>query len=95
MQVSVKPTPCVDWSLEAPKHGTINCLTNENSNGLDCLASCNPGYRFTDQEPVKTYTCVGRGNWAPSEIVPDCVPESKYPDKFTKPNFDVLDKEKV
>ena len=46
-QVSVQPTQCVDWELKAPAN--INCLPPSNrpagSGGLECVATCNPGFR--------------------------------------------------
>ena len=73
-QVSVQPTQCVDWELKA-----INCLPPSNrpaeSGGLECVATCNPGFRFTDGEPVKTFRCDVKQPWTPSHVVPDCVTE--------------------
>jgi hypothetical protein len=46
-QVAVQATPCVDWELKAPANGALNCLPGDKgSNGLQCLATCNPGYRY-------------------------------------------------
>ncbi|KAK9881868.1 hypothetical protein WA026_018067 [Henosepilachna vigintioctopunctata] len=72
-QVSVQATPCVDWELNPPSYGAINCVQDDR--GLECVAACNPGYRFTDGEAVKTYSCSSRKAWTPSSIVPDCVSE--------------------
>ncbi|RWS09468.1 uncharacterized protein B4U79_12754 [Dinothrombium tinctorium] len=74
-QVSVHPTSCVSWSLAAPANGVVNCLPDETATGYRCLASCNAGFRFTDGEPAKAYECKVGGNWKPSSIIPDCVPE--------------------
>ncbi|KZS05970.1 Notch 2 [Daphnia magna] len=78
-QVSVQPTQCVDWELKAPANGAINCLPPSNrpagSGGLECVATCNPGFRFTDGEPVKTFRCDVKQPWTPSHVVPDCVTE--------------------
>lgn len=74
--MSVQATPCVDWELKPPVNGAINCLPGDK--GLQCIATCNPGYRFTDGEPVKTFSCDNRKPWSPTGVVPDCVSESKY-----------------
>lgn len=73
-QVSVRATPCVDWELAAPEHGTLNCLPNDR--GVECIASCKPGYRFTDSQPIKTFTCENQKLWRPTSVVPDCVSEN-------------------
>jgi len=45
-QVAVQATPCVDWELKAPANGALNCLPGEKgNNGLQCIATCNPGFR--------------------------------------------------
>ena len=74
-QVAVKPTPCVPWELRPPAFGTVNCLPG--TNGLECIATCESGYRFTDGDQQKTFRCGGPENtpWAPSKVVPDCVSE--------------------
>lgn len=72
-QVSVQATPCVGWDLKSPAHGNLKCLTGDK--GLQCIATCKQGYRFTDGEPIKTYSCDKQ--WSPSSVVPDCVSESK------------------
>ncbi|XP_075226178.1 sushi, von Willebrand factor type A, EGF and pentraxin domain-containing protein uif [Lycorma delicatula] len=72
-QVSVQATPCVDWELKPPTNGALNCLPGEK--GLQCIATCNPGFRFTDGEPVKTFTCELKSPWVPTSVVPDCVSE--------------------
>jgi hypothetical protein len=74
-QVSVQATPCVDWELKPPVNGALNCLPGDR--GLQCIATCNPGYRFTDGEPVKTFSCDAKTPWTPTSVVPDCVSESK------------------
>jgi len=43
LQVAVQATPCVDWELHAPANGALNCLPGEK--GLQCIATCSPGYR--------------------------------------------------
>ncbi|KAJ8978623.1 hypothetical protein NQ317_011255 [Molorchus minor] len=73
-QVAVQATPCVDWELKPPVNGSLNCLQEEK--GLECIATCNSGYRFTDGQPVKTFSCDDGTPWKPSSIVPDCVSES-------------------
>lgn len=72
----MQATPCVDWELQPPANGALNCLPNER--GLQCIATCKPGYRFTDGEPVKTFGCETKKLWTPTSVVPDCVSESKY-----------------
>nr|XP_022919679.1 sushi, von Willebrand factor type A, EGF and pentraxin domain-containing protein 1 isoform X1 [Onthophagus taurus] len=72
-QVSVQATRCVDWELEAPVNGAKTCSATDR--GLQCVASCNPGYRFTDGEPVKTFSCDPKTTWKPTSVVPDCVSE--------------------
>ena len=74
-QVAVKPTPCVPWELRPPAFGTVNCLPG--TSGLECIATCESGYRFTDGDQQKTFRCGGPENapWAPSKVVPDCVSE--------------------
>jgi hypothetical protein len=34
-------------------------------------------YRFTDGEPVKTFSCEEKGAWSPTAVVPDCVSEGR------------------
>lgn len=75
-QVSVQATPCVDWELKPPVNGALNCLPGDK--GLQCIGTCNPGYRFTDGDPVKTFSCETNSPWKPSSVIPDCVSESKY-----------------
>ncbi|XP_046990617.1 sushi, von Willebrand factor type A, EGF and pentraxin domain-containing protein 1 [Schistocerca americana] len=72
-QVAVQATPCVDWELHPPANGALNCLPGEK--GLQCIATCNPGFRFTDGEPVKTFSCELKRPWTPTSVVPDCVSE--------------------
>lgn len=78
-QVAVQPTQCVDWELKAPANGAINCFPPSNrpasSGGLECVATCNPGFRFTDGEPNKSFRCDVKEPWTPGPIVPDCVTE--------------------
>jgi hypothetical protein len=33
--------------------------------------------RFTDGEPVKTFSCEEKGAWTPTAVVPDCVSEGR------------------
>ncbi|XP_063243609.1 sushi, von Willebrand factor type A, EGF and pentraxin domain-containing protein 1 isoform X2 [Bacillus rossius redtenbacheri] len=73
-QVAVQATPCVDWELSPPANGALNCLPGDK--GLQCIATCNPGYRFTDGEPVKTFSCEEKSPWTPTSVVPDCVSEN-------------------
>lgn len=73
-QVSVQASPCVDWELEAPVNGVLNCLPGDT--GIECIASCKPGYRFTDGEQVKSFSCAKSRIWRPTSVVPDCVSEN-------------------
>ncbi|XP_022825719.1 sushi, von Willebrand factor type A, EGF and pentraxin domain-containing protein 1 isoform X1 [Spodoptera litura] len=73
-QVSVQATPCVDWELMPPAHGAMNCLPGDR--GIQCIATCSPGFRFTDGEPVKTFVCENKRQWVPTSVVPDCVSEN-------------------
>lgn len=73
-QVQVKPTQCVEWDLQAPRNGALNCLPGDR--GVECIASCKPGFRFTDGEAVKTFSCETQRLWRPSSVVPDCVSEN-------------------
>jgi hypothetical protein len=34
-------------------------------------------YRFTDGEPVKTFSCEEKSPWTPTAVVPDCVSEGR------------------
>ncbi|KAF4522838.1 hypothetical protein B566_EDAN008100 [Ephemera danica] len=72
-QVAVQATPCVDWELKAPANGALNCLPGDK--GLQCIATCNQGFRFTDGNPVKTFSCEEKSKWTPTAVVPDCVSE--------------------
>uniref|UniRef100_A0A182Y3Y1 Notch n=1 Tax=Anopheles stephensi TaxID=30069 RepID=A0A182Y3Y1_ANOST len=74
-QVSVQPTQCVDWDLQAPGNGDIKCTTQE-SGGVECEATCNPGFRFTDADKKKVFMCKKGRFWKPSSVVPDCVSEN-------------------
>ncbi len=75
-QVAIKPTRCVDWELEAPAHGSIECLQSPSSaGGLECEASCDTGFRFTDGEKTKRFQCQENQDWTPARVVPDCVSE--------------------
>ncbi|KAB7498637.1 Fibropellin-1 [Armadillidium nasatum] len=71
-QVGVQASVCTDWSLETPAHGSLSCLP-ERGNGMECTASCDSGYRFTDNMPSKLFRCTPSENWLPSPVVPDCV----------------------
>lgn len=73
-QVAVKPAPCVDWELQPPVNGQINCLTAEK--GIECIGTCKKGFRFTDGEPIKTFSCENQRLWKPTSVVPDCVSEN-------------------
>lgn len=73
-QVSVQATPCVDWELEPPAHGHLKCVSGDK--GLQCEATCEPGYNFTDGSLAKMFDCVNK-QWSPASVVPDCVSESK------------------
>ncbi|XP_069668601.1 uncharacterized protein uif isoform X2 [Periplaneta americana] len=72
-QVAVQATPCVDWELRPPANGALNCLPGDK--GLQCIATCSPGFRFTDGQPVKTFSCEEKSPWTPTAVVPDCVSE--------------------
>ncbi|XP_026678835.1 uncharacterized protein LOC103508436, partial [Diaphorina citri] len=75
-QVSVQATPCVDWELKPPNNGALNCQPGDSiDKDLQCVATCNAGFRFTDGEPVKTFMCDQKTLWTPSSLVPDCVSE--------------------
>lgn len=73
-QVSVQATPCVDWELQAPANGQINCISNDK--GLECVATCKPGFRFTDGKPIQVFSCETQRLWRPTSVVPDCVSEN-------------------
>lgn len=73
-QVSVQATPCVDWELLPPASGNINCLAGDK--GIECIATCKPGFRFTDGQPIKTFSCETSRLWKPTSVVPDCVSEN-------------------
>ncbi|XP_050541159.1 sushi, von Willebrand factor type A, EGF and pentraxin domain-containing protein 1 [Daktulosphaira vitifoliae] len=72
-QVSVQATPCVDWELKPPSNGALKCLPSDD--GLECIATCNAGFRFTDGQPAKSFICEPRSPWSPTSVVPDCVSE--------------------
>jgi hypothetical protein len=75
-QVAIKPTPCVDWELSAPANGAIKCSSDPTkTDGLECKATCQTGYRFTDGAQEKMFTCQENSAWSPSKSVPDCVSE--------------------
>lgn len=73
-QVSVQASPCVDWELQPPANGAINCLPGDR--GIECIATCKPGFRFTDGEPLKSFSCETSRLWKPTSVVPDCVSEN-------------------
>ncbi|XP_055387901.1 uncharacterized protein LOC129616312 isoform X2 [Condylostylus longicornis] len=73
-QVSVQATPCVDWELQPPANGAINCLPGDR--GVECIATCKPGFRFTDGDPIKQFSCETSRLWRPTSVVPDCVSEN-------------------
>lgn len=81
-QVSVQATPCVDWELKPPANGGLKCLPNDK--GLSCIATCKAGYRFTDGQAVKTFSCDTVKHWAPTSVVPDCVSESEFTSQSNK-----------
>ncbi|CAL4150116.1 unnamed protein product [Meganyctiphanes norvegica] len=72
-QVAVQATACVQWELKNPANGDLKC--SQGAKGMQCTATCNAGYRFTDNMPTKTYTCNSEEQWMPSRVVPDCVSE--------------------
>ena len=80
-QVSVQPVGCSNWTLETPANGKIICSSKsddqaDDKSGYTCVASCDKGFRFTDDSQTKTYECLGRGkDYTPNTVVPDCVPE--------------------
>lgn len=76
-QVSVQAAPCVDWSLEPPANGNVNCVPDDSTSGYRCVATCKSGYKFTDGAPLKEYECSGGQAWLPGSIIPDCVSEGK------------------
>lgn len=73
-QVSVQASPCVDWELQPPANGAINCLPGDR--GIECIATCKSGFRFTDGDPIKTFSCETSRLWKPTSVVPDCVSEN-------------------
>uniref|UniRef100_A0A1A9UCN5 Uncharacterized protein n=1 Tax=Glossina austeni TaxID=7395 RepID=A0A1A9UCN5_GLOAU len=73
-QVSVQASPCVDWELQPPANGAINCLPGDR--GIECIATCKSGFRFTDGEPIKNFSCETSRLWKPTSVVPDCVSEN-------------------
>jgi len=90
-QVSVQPVGCSNWTLNAPANGKMNCISKggelDDQSGYVCTATCDKGYRFTDDSLVKTYECDGRGKdycfkvgsaceYNNLAVVPDCVSES-------------------
>lgn len=83
--MSVQATQCVDWELSAPAYGALNCLPGDK--GIQCIATCSPGFRFTDGEPVKTFACEKKQLWTPTSVVPDCVSESKLIFCYLKSTF--------
>lgn len=81
-QVAIKPTPCVDWELGRPAHGQVACQRaspfagDRQAGALTCQATCEPGFRFTDGDQTKVFTCSeSNPKWQPSVVVPDCVTE--------------------
>ncbi|XP_045614794.2 uncharacterized protein uif isoform X1 [Procambarus clarkii] len=83
-QVAVQATACVDWELKEPANGKLNCIPGEGKS-MECLATCNDGFRFTDNMPVKAFTCTIETSWQPSRVVPDCVSEDTQ-----EASYDVL-----
>ncbi|KAF8796738.1 CUB and sushi domain-containing protein 1 [Argiope bruennichi] len=74
-QVSVQAAPCVDWSLEPPANGAVNCVPDDSTSGYKCVATCKEGFKFTDGAPLKEYACSAGQQWVPGKIIPDCVSE--------------------
>ncbi len=76
-QVAIRPTHCVDWELEAPANGDISCErgSSVSGGGLQCEATCRAGFRFTDGERSKSFSCSESSPWTPARVVPDCVSE--------------------
>jgi hypothetical protein len=74
-QVAVEPSPCVEWQLKPPSNGDISCQADEPVQGLKCQAVCNDGFRFTDGDKTKIFSCAQASPWIPSSVVPDCVSE--------------------
>ncbi|KAK7079934.1 Calcium ion binding, partial [Halocaridina rubra] len=72
-QVAVQATACVDWELKAPANGKLSCSAT--SQGTNCTAKCDAGFRFTDNMPMKTFSCIEKNQWQPSRVVSDCVSE--------------------
>lgn len=73
----MQATPCVDWDLKPPSNGELKCLTTD-EDGLECIATCKAGFRFTDGQPTKSFTCEQRSLWSPTSVVPDCVSEDTH-----------------
>ena len=84
-QVAVQASSCVDWELKQPMHGQLACENNP-LRGMVCTATCNTGFRFTDNQSSKMFVCtLGNGLWSPSSVVPDCVSENTQ-----QANFDMV-----
>lgn len=86
-QVRLRAPTCSRHSLGAPANGQLECLPRaEPATGapsahlLQCVATCNEGYRFLDGRRAHTYECDNAQPVAP--LVQDCVPsqaeESSY-----------------
>ena len=73
-QVAVQARKCIDWELKPPANGNLNCNPTLEG-GYTCVATCNPGFSFTDREQSKEITCQPQSEWLPSRVVPDCVTE--------------------
>ena len=82
-QVAVQPSACVNWELKKPVNGQISCVNNP-TRGMVCTATCDSGFRFTDNSPpTKTFVCTpAEGQWRPSPTVPDCVSENTQEANF-------------
>ncbi|XP_045124302.1 sushi, von Willebrand factor type A, EGF and pentraxin domain-containing protein 1-like isoform X1 [Portunus trituberculatus] len=83
-QVAVQATACVEWELKPPANGRLNCAPDLGE-GVECIATCDSGFRFTDNMPSKTFTCKQDLSWQPTRVVPDCVSENTQ-----QANYDVV-----
>uniref|UniRef100_T1IXR4 Uncharacterized protein n=1 Tax=Strigamia maritima TaxID=126957 RepID=T1IXR4_STRMM len=70
-QVAVQASSCVDWALQPPANGNVTCIPS--SMGFQCVAVCDSGFQFVDNEATKVIQCEDKGPWTPSQIIPDCV----------------------
>ena len=46
-QIAIQPTPCSEWELVAPIHGSVECQDTDVGGflGHECVAKCDVGYR--------------------------------------------------